>query len=504
MLPVRLSLLVLLVPVLAGCIASPTGPTGPLGGAAPLAMGRVACIGEVCNFQATVEPAERQANELSMAVNPLDPRNILATGKDYTPEHAGDCVWDGLYVTKDGGATWTNLNLPGSPWKRLQDPTEPLTEFSNYWCATDPVVRFGPDGTAYWTVMPYQCDAASGSKVGRGVVPQGGFNDWLWTCVSMYVLVSEDGGLTWPTVRRVAVGERLVHDRQWINVAPDGERVLLCWRFGGERAQVGSALPVGGEAVGEPALVCSQSRDKGNSWTEPAPVGARFVSSPVLDFGPDGTAWIAGQSGGEVVVLSSPDGLTWTAPVTVAEYTMPEGGGEHGRPVLRGSEFRISAWPHLAVDRTDGPYAGRVYVAWFDHTEGNGNVLLSWSDDGQVWSAPLQVHDDGPSPHDQFLPAVSVGPDGILDVSWYDRRDDPDNRLFHLYHTYSVDGGRTFAPNLRVTTEASDETHSRHQNGMVFLGDYRDSGSTSGAAHVVWVDTRNAKADAFVATILRP
>jgi hypothetical protein len=39
---------------------------------------------------------------------------------------------------------------------------------------------------------------------------------------------------------------------------------------------------------------------------------------------------------------------------------------------------------------------------------------------------------------------------------------------------------------------------------MVFLGDYRDMRSVRGQATMIWVDTRNHKADAFIATVERP
>jgi hypothetical protein len=463
--------LVLLLPLSAGCLDAGDGP---------VQAARLVCLDGACNFQATVEPATRQANELSIAANPTDPDNILATGKDYTPDYAGDCVWDGLYVTHDGGRTWTDSNVPGSNWKRLSgDPSEPVNEFSRYWCATDPVVAFGPDGTAYWAVMPYQCDRLSGSKVGRGVHPDGGFNDWFWTCSSMYVLVSEDGGDTWPIVREIAFGPRLEHDKQWISVAPDGT-VLLCWDRDPSYQLFGLA-PGGNPAQQlQPSGVisCATSHDKGRTWSDAVDANPDWTGFlPWVDWDSRGHAWMAALDGTNVLVTHSPDGLSWETPVPVGQYIDPPPGGEYGWPVLNGSDFRIFALPSLAVDRSGGPYDGSVYVAWFDHSGGNGEVLLAYSRDGATWSTPTRIHDDDPARGvDQFMPAVSVGPDG----------------------------GRSFAANLRVSEQSIDEQYSHHQNGAVFMGDYGDLSSTDGRAHAIWVDTRNHKADAFVATIERP
>lgn len=503
-----------LVPVLllllAGCAAPDAGdaPEPP-----PAAV--LSCAAAACNVLATGEP-DRQANELSVAVNPLDPLNIIATGKDYTPSEAGDCVWAGVYATKDGGKTWTNQNVPGSPWKRLEDPTTPITPFSQYWCATDPVVAFGPDGTAYWTVMPYQCDRASGSKLGRGVAPQGGFNDWFWTCSAMYVLVSHDGGLTWPVelAREVASGARLVHDKQWLAVSPDGGAILLCWDYANpveQAAPVGLPAPIPelddpASATRATSVVCSVSRDKGDTWSEMA-LASRTGGFPWIDFDASGRAWMALADGfeeGEILVTWSDDLVTWGPPVKVGSFTNGHGRNEYGWPVFNGSSFRLVPYGSLGVDRSSGPNAGRVYVTWMDVRNGSGDVVLSWSDDGATWSAPVRYTDDGESPNDQFMPTVSVGPDGTVDLSWMDRRDDPENHLYDAYYAYSLDGGLTFSRNLRVSEVSSDEQFSHHQNGMVFLGDYRDSDSVLGQATLTWVDTRNQKADVYVASVTRP
>lgn len=509
----------LIAPLLAGCLAG--GPDGDGLDA------RLVCYearevearwadqteAPVCNHWATVAPGERQANELSIAVNPTDPRNILASGKDYNPLDAGDCVRDGIYVTHDGGRTWRDANVPGSPWRLLADPGsfQLHPELSLYWCVTDPVVAFGPDGTAYWSVMPYQCDAISGSKTGAGVHPDGGANDWLWTCSSMYVFVSEDGGTTWPVVREVAFGPRLEHDKQWLSVAPDGT-VLLCWDRD-PSYQLTSLVPGTVQAAQLTApgyMVCSTSTDKGRSWsavTDVNPEGTWDGFLPWVDWDGASHAWMAAlDSDGHVVVSHSPDGLTWDAPVVVGAYENPPPNGAFGWPALQGSVFRTFALPSLAVDRSGGPYAGNLYVVWMDHSGSDADVLASVSrDGGATWSEPVVVHDDGPdSGVDQFMPAVSVGPDGTVDLVWYDRRDDPEHHLFDLYYTFSTDGGATWHRDLRVSDSSSDEQFSHHQNGMVFLGDYIDLDSGDGRAYPVWVDTRNHKADAFIAVIDRP
>ncbi len=512
------ALLTLAATLLAGCATEPVD-TGDLPDLAP-PVAELLCLHENhCNYEATLNPPARQANELSISVNPTDPLNIIATGKDYTPDEAGDCVWSGLYTTKDGGLTWKNQNVPGSPWKKLSDPTAPANDFSKFWCATDPVVQFGPDGTAYWTVMPYQCDRISGSKTGRGVIPdnpvvedKGGFNDWFWTCSSMYVLVSHDGGTNWLEWQEVAFGPRLEHDKQWIATAPNGN-VLLCWDRTTDYADSGTAADQ--LDPGRNTMVCSVSTDKGRSWSEYQAMNAPSTAPnaepdwagflPAVEYSPDDVAYATAVGIDEIWFLKSNDGLAWSDPLKVGNYTDPPPGGEYAWPVLRGSAFRMFAVPSIAVDHSDGPNRGTVYITWFDHASGEGEVRLVYSrDGGATWNETARIPDDDPEKKfDQFMPAVSVGPDGTVDLSWYDRRDDPENHKFDLYYAYSKDGGVTWSPNLRVSQVSVDEQYSHHQNGMIFLGDYRDQESSELGAHLVWVDTRNEKADVFTAIVKR-
>src|SRR5947208_3623496 len=107
----------------------------------------------------TVEP--------SIAVNPADPRNAVTVYQEGRINAAGD-EDNGFAATFDGGRTWTFGNLPrlttavGGPWDR----------------ASDPVVAFGPDGTAYANSLVFD--------VGNEASPSG-----------VAVNVSTDGGKTW-------------------------------------------------------------------------------------------------------------------------------------------------------------------------------------------------------------------------------------------------------------------------------------------------------------------
>ncbi|MHB8632831.1 MAG: sialidase family protein [Thermoplasmatota archaeon] len=518
----------LFVVLLAGCLNGGQ-PHGSAASVAP--AGHLWCDGSRCNFQATSDTPLRQANELSIAANPQNPLNMIATGKDYTPDQASDgqnnCVWAGVYTTFDGGKTWLDQNVPGSPWQKLRDPTAAYypDSFSKYWCATDPVVAFGPDGTAYWAVMPYQCDRASGSNLGAGVVPQnpanggGGFNDWLYTCSSMYILVSHDGGKSWPVreARLIAQGPLIAEDKEWIAVGPDGNTVLYCWDFDDPPSDYADGTPAGSVPVGQPGfvgtgsdVVCSVSHDKAKSWAGPYHTNSQG-SFAWLSFDSHGTAWMATvggtADGGNVFVASSKDGQTWTPPVKVAAYQMPPHTAaytnERGWQTLQGSQFRLV--PYAAIAADGGP-SHALQLVWINMTAGDhprGDIMYSSSVDGRNWTSPRSLPDVPASAGDRFMPSISVDPNGTVDASWYDRRDDPNNHLFNLYYTYSKDGGQTWAKNLRVSDTSSDEQYSHHQNGMVFLGDYRGQASTRMGAHLVWVDTRNHKADVFTAIVMR-
>src|SRR5262245_65181330 len=82
-------------------------------------------------------------NETTIAINPLNPLNLIAGANDYRI----CCDFTGLndgtgwaYVSFDRGATWTNVQLPG-----LTAESGGTAVFKKFDSAGDPVVAFSPD-----------------------------------------------------------------------------------------------------------------------------------------------------------------------------------------------------------------------------------------------------------------------------------------------------------------------------------------------------------------------
>jgi hypothetical protein len=118
------------------------------------------------------------------------------------------------------------------------------------------------------------------------------------------------------------------------------------------------------------------------------------------------------------------------------------------------------------------------------------------ADGGSTWTTPTQV--DTGNKNDSWEPAVDVDQtNGMINVAWYDRRDDSSNKLYRVYYSQSSDGGATFLPQqIAVSTAQSDPT--LDCNGT---GDYMMIDAIAAAAHPVWSDTRNGINQIFTATI---
>jgi hypothetical protein len=160
----------------------------------------------------------------------------------------------------------------------------------------------------------------------------------------------------------------------------------------------------------------------------------------------------------------------------------------------------------LAIDRSRGPFRERMYAVWPDaRLEGRTQIFFSCSDDkGQTWSAPRVVSDDGaalkPGDHpNNFMPMIAVNKYGVVGVSWYDRRDNPDNLGYRVRFSASLDGGTTWLPSARVSTNANlVESADKRFNGGDTGGLAADA---DGIFHALWIDNRTGVHQMWTATV---
>jgi hypothetical protein len=216
-------------------------------------------------------------------------------------------------------------------------------------------------------------------------------------------------------------------------------------------------------------ILFARSRDGGRTFSTPLEISDETGDARDSDHTVEGAVPVAGPSGEVYVAWAGPKGLYfdrstdggWTFGKDTLIGAMP---GGWDLPVA-GLE-RHNGMPVTAVDLSQGPHRGAVYVCWIDERNGDPDVfIVRSSDGGRTWSAPGRVNDD-PKGSAQMLAWLAVDPvDGAINVVFHDRRGQK-GTFTGLTIARSIDGGKTFA-NHAVPIEAFDCCE---KSG--FFGDY--------------------------------
>jgi hypothetical protein len=161
---------------------------------------------------------------------------------------------------------------------------------------------------------------------------------------------------------------------------------------------------------------------------------------------------------------------------------------------------------YVAVDRSGTSTNNNVYMlASVQPTgffTGTDVMFVRSTDGGRTFSSPIRVNDD-PVNHNKWhwLAALSVAPNGRLDVVWLDTRNATNNTDSQLFYSFSVDGGNTWSPNIAVSEPFSPFVGYPNQNKM---GDYISIISDSAGGNVAYCATFNGEEDIYYVRVAPP
>ncbi len=409
----------------------------------------------------------RQPAEVSVAINPTDPRHVVAVShQDARP---GRVASNYVYASEDGGLTWRTV-AGANPRQHNQG---------------DDAIAFDADGTAYRTWIAFD-----GIRVER---PR--------RAATGIFLASSRDGVAWTTPVPVVDHVNSVEpfeDKPWLGIdtsaeSPHRGNVYVAWtRFD----VYGSKNP-----EHKSHILFSRSRDGGRNFSPPLRISDK--SGTALDDSTtvEGAVPAVGPKGEVYVVWAGPEGLVLDKSA--------DGGATFGKDKVisenpPGWDFpskglpRHNGLPVTCTDLSRGPNRGSVYVCWTDKRNGDADVFVMASrDGGTTWGEPVRVNDDPKgNGKDQLFAWMAVDRrDGSLNVIFYDRRGLEGTKT-GLTLARSVDGGKTFV-NHRVDQEPFE------CDGGVFFGDYIGVAAEGGRVVATYMHFVGKKKLAISAALFR-
>jgi len=381
-------------------------------------------------------------NEPAIAVNPVNPQQVFAAYQ----AHAS------VVYSQDGGRSWKPATATAS---------------TDYKISGDVAVTFDKHGAAILCYIAFD-KLGTESYWAHGATRNG-----------IFIRRSADGGATWEKQEHAIIAHPSnpgipFEDKPGI-AADNGDS-----RYSGNLYAGWTEF-----RLDETVILFSRSSDAGVTWSAPLDISShhglpRDDNGAVEGFsaavGADGTVYAVWADGNSIAFTSSRDGgrtfarsrsVIQTAPLYFA---------------LAGLD-RANGFPQIAIDPRHG-HSGRLYVTWSDYRSGDVAVYCSRSDDGgRSWSAAVRVNSNPPHDGtDQFFQWLAVdAATGAVNVIFYDRRVDAEDRKTTVTLARSTDGAATFT-NYAWTREAFVPRREE------FLGDYIGVAALNNKVYGAWAE----------------
>ena len=188
-------------------------------------------------------------------------------------------------------------------------------------------------------------------------------------------------------------------------------------------------------------------------------------------------------------------------------FTSTNGKGQSGPYLITDSAGLSKGFATSAVDWR-GAYKGRTY---FVKNTGpspmrSKGIFSHYSEKpGQAWSKEIRIDHNQEWEKVMRTAAIAVNNDGVVGIVWVDRRNDPELKKNDIYFTVSIDGGETYMPEIRITSENSDPGSSQNgKAGERFIsgGDYMGcAAKPDGSFQLVWADNRTGLFQLYTANV---
>jgi hypothetical protein len=445
----------------------------------------------------------RQAEE-QVAVNPLDPSNIIA-GQNDSRVGFNHCGFD---YSLDGGAHWGD-GQPGF-FQHLNPGT-----LHTYDAASDPNVIFTGTGRAWYACVVFDLNTNASGVFAIPSTPalKGAAYANIGAGASPYVVAETNDGHTF-------------YDKQFMAGDP---------RAGHEEAYITFSVFTADQKCSQgnnPGAYCSSeifySKWDGAKWSTPANVSG---SSPTLcvlgdffDKKADPNACNFNQGSMPVVLANGDVYVVWNngnTPIGAPNQTLGRLIHPNGTmgPVVkvgvddwrhqancelgRGPEecvdslkVRTNDFPAIATDPSN---ANHLVAVWQDsrdspNADGDYGIAIAESaNGGATWTETKYLK--GAAGEAYFEPSVAVTKTGKIAVSFYKANVYGNSDGMGTYGYYLRHNGSSSWPSILVSDSATNASPQANPTQAGFLGDYTSiAASTAAGSNVVypiWADTRN-------------
>jgi len=356
------------------------------------------------------------------------------------------------------------------------NPVDPQRAVASANVSSGQETYYSTNGGESWTisgVLPSTCCDPSVGWSANGSVA---YVTALSSSLGVSFWRSFDSGQTWVDRVNVATGS---NDKEFLHVdiapsSPFRDNLYITWH----RSNV---------------MQFARSTNQGTSWTTTSfPSAQRGIGSDITSDAAGNIYYFYGAfNERQIVMLKSTDGGTSFQPSFVVSATK----ASFDWPIPSMETRRAWIYASADADRSRGPFAGSVYVAWTDTTAPDSNnaaanhtqIHVAFSrDGGQTWQQSIPHETDDALTVDRFNQWLTVDRNGVVHVAYYDTRNSPDRKEVDFYYSFSPDGGVTWNPPQRV----SGETSANLTDGQEW-GDYNGISVLNEKILTVWTDNRD-------------